>query len=109
MTDPKQIAASLTKADPADIMARAYVHAIAAEGYHTDPDACLRRMNTVIARLHDEGLVIVPIEPTPAMIDRFVSRALQVSIHGEGGWSEYARSQWKQMLLSDIIKEQENG
>lgn len=88
--------------DPAEVMSRAYVYAIAAEGYHTDPYACHRRMDTVIARLHDAGFAIVPIEPTPAMIDRFVSRALQVSIHGEGGWSEYARNQWKQMLLGAL-------
>lgn len=37
-------------------------------------------------------------EPTPAMIDRFVSRALQVSIHSEGGWSDYARNQWQAMI-----------
>ena len=37
-------------------------------------------------------------EPTPAMIDRFVSRALQVSIHSEGGWSDYARNQWQTMI-----------
>lgn len=89
-------------ADPADVMARAYVHAIACEGFHTNPDDCQRRMNTVIARLHDAGLAIVPIEPTSAMIDRFVSRALQVSIHGEGGWSEYACNQWKQMVSAAI-------
>lgn len=37
-------------------------------------------------------------EPSPAMIDRFVSRALQVSVQSEGGWSNYARQQWKTML-----------
>lgn len=36
--------------------------------------------------------------PTPAMIDRFVSRALCVSVHGENGWSEYARAQWATMI-----------
>lgn len=37
-------------------------------------------------------------EPSPAMLDRFVSRALCVSIHGEGGWSEYGRNQWQAMI-----------
>jgi len=95
--------------DYADIMARAYVHAIACEGFHTDPDACARRMNTVIARLHDAGLAIVPLEPTPAMIDSFVSRALQVSVSGEGGWSEYARNQWKQMVAAALRARAKEG
>jgi hypothetical protein len=34
------------------------------------------------------------------MIDAFVARALQVTIHGEGGWSEYARNQWATMLAA---------
>lgn len=37
-------------------------------------------------------------EPSNAMLDSFVSRALQVSIHGEGGWSEYGRNQWQAMI-----------
>lgn len=37
-------------------------------------------------------------EPSPAMLDRFVSRALCVSVSGEGGWSEYGRNQWAAML-----------
>ncbi len=41
-------------------------------------------------------------EPTPAMIDRFVSRALCVSVHGDGGWSNYAREQWSAMLSAAI-------
>ena len=40
-----------------------------------------------------DGYVLVPREPTEAMVDRFVSRALCVSVHGEGGWSNYAREQ----------------
>lgn len=39
------------------------------------------------------------------LFDAFVSRALQVSISGEGGWSEYARNQWKQMLAA-ILRSQ---
>jgi len=41
-------------------------------------------------------------EPTPAMLDAFVSRALQVSIDGEGGWSNYGRNQWRAMLDAAI-------
>jgi restriction endonuclease Mrr len=37
-------------------------------------------------------------EPTPAMLDAFVARALQVSVQGEGGWTNYARNQWQTML-----------
>jgi hypothetical protein len=37
-------------------------------------------------------------EPTPAMLDTFVSRALQVSVSGEGGWTQYAIGQWQQMI-----------
>lgn len=43
-------------------------------------------------------------EPSAEQIDRFVSRALCVSVHGEGGWSAYGRGQWQTMidaLLSD--------
>lgn len=61
----EELDALLAGADVAAIMAVAYVHAIACEGHHTDPGACQRRMNTVIARLHDAGFVIAPIEPTP--------------------------------------------
>lgn len=46
-------------------------------------------------------------EPTPEMIDRFVSRALCVSIHGEGGWSEYARNQWQAMVDGALSGERE--
>ncbi len=52
------------------------------------------------------GLVFVTLEalgePTPKMIDRFVSRALCVSGHGDGGWSNYAREQWSAMLSAAI-------
>jgi hypothetical protein len=37
-------------------------------------------------------------EPSPAMLDAFVSRALQVSVSGEGGWTQYAIGQWQQMV-----------
>lgn len=37
-------------------------------------------------------------EPTEAQLDRFVSRALCVSVSGQGGWSKYARDQWQTMI-----------
>jgi hypothetical protein len=37
-------------------------------------------------------------EPSPAMLDAFVSRALQVQVSGEGGWTQYAIGQWQQMV-----------
>jgi len=52
--------------------------------------------------------VVIPVvlerlrEPTPAMLDAFVSRALQVSIDGEGGWSNYGRNQWQAILDAAI-------
>ena len=43
--------------------------------------------------------------PTPAMIDRFVSRALCVSISGEGGWSDYALHQWQAMIDAALAED----
>lgn len=45
-------------------------------------------------------------EPTEMMIDRFVSRALCVSVHGDGGWSDYGHEQWKAMI-DEALKEEE--
>jgi len=41
-------------------------------------------------------------QPTPAMLDAFVARALQVSVEGEGGWTNYARNQWQTMFAAAI-------
>lgn len=41
-------------------------------------------------------------KPNPSMINRFVSRALCVSIHGDGGWSNYASEQWQAMLAAAL-------
>lgn len=54
--------------------------------------------DAILAEIAAQGFVIVPRAPTEAMIDRFVSRALNVSVHGDGGWSNYAREQWAVML-----------
>ena len=45
-----------------------------------------------------EGYVIAPTDPTPTMLDAGVAMALQVSVHGEGGWSKYLTGLYKQML-----------
>lgn len=66
-------------------------HVLNSEGY-------LRNVDDVLAEIEAQGFVVVPREPTEAMIDRFVSRALNVSVHGDGGWSNYAREQWAAML-----------
>lgn len=53
-----------------------------------------------IDAMQGEGWKLVPVEPTPEMLDRFVSRALCVSVAGDGGWSNYAREQWATMLAA---------
>lgn len=65
-----------------DSLARHGVQFADMEGTLDDATAALRAMET----------------PTEAMIDRFVSRALQVSIGGGYTWSDYARDQWKAMI-----------
>lgn len=54
--------------------------------------------------LNDAGWVVVPKEATDAMVDRFVSRALQVSVANEGGWSAYGRNQYKAMIEAGAYK-----
>ena len=44
------------------------------------------------------GYCLAPKEPTASMLDAGVAMALQVSVHGEGGWSKYLRGLYKQML-----------
>lgn len=51
---------------------------------------------------HARAAIEAMMEPTPAMIDRFVSRALCVSIHSEDGWSNYARNQWQAMIAGAL-------
>lgn len=45
-----------------------------------------------------DGWLLVPKEPTPAMLDRAVAYALNVQIHGEYGWTQYMRDLWNGML-----------
>lgn len=47
-----------------------------------------------------EGWRLVPVEPTPEMLDVAVSHALCVSISGDYGWSAYMRDVWSRMLTS---------
>lgn len=44
------------------------------------------------------GWKLVPIEPTSAMLDAGVAMALQVSVHGQGGWSKYIAALYAQLL-----------
>ena len=44
------------------------------------------------------GYCLAPKEPTASMLDAGVAMALQVSVHGEGGWSKYLLGLYKQML-----------
>lgn len=61
-------------------------------------DAIRSEVTAILADIEAQGFVIVPKVPTPEMVDRFVSRALCVSFHGDGGWSNYAMEQWKTMI-----------
>lgn len=47
-----------------------------------------------------EGWKLVPVEPTPAMLDVAVSFALNVSLSGEYNWSSYMRDVWLRMLAA---------
>lgn len=42
--------------------------------------------------------VLVPKEPTPAMLDVAVSHALMVALSGDYGWTEYMTDVWRRML-----------
>ncbi len=41
---------------------------------------------------------LVPVEPTPAMLDVAVSHALMVSLSDDYGWTAYMREIWARML-----------
>ena len=45
-----------------------------------------------------EGYVLVPVEPTEAMIDAGVYVAMAASVHGNGGWNKYMRGLYKALL-----------
>lgn len=65
-----------------------------------DARSAARAALSASATTQQEGWRWVPVEPTEAMLDRFVSRALCVSVHGDGGWTGYARQQWAAMLAA---------
>ena len=46
------------------------------------------------------GYVLVPVEPTDEMLDAGVAMALNVTITGQGGWTNYIRGLYKQMLAA---------
>jgi hypothetical protein len=45
-----------------------------------------------------DGYAIVPVEPTPEMLDVAVSHALMVSLSGDYNWSAYMRDVWLRMI-----------
>lgn len=47
-----------------------------------------------------EGYAVVPVEPTPAMLDVAVSHALMVSLSGDYNWSAYMRDVWLRMVAA---------
>lgn len=47
-----------------------------------------------------DGWQLVPVEPTPEMLDVAVSFALNVSLSGEYNWSSYMRDVWLRMLAA---------
>ncbi len=44
------------------------------------------------------GYALMPVDPTPAMLDVAVSYALNVSVIDEGGWSKYMAAVYRRML-----------
>jgi len=65
------------------------LHPLTSRGNVPDSEGYVRNVHAILEAIR---------EPSPAMIDRFVSRALQVSVSGEGGWSRYAVGQWQAMI-----------
>lgn len=47
-----------------------------------------------------EGYVLLPEEPSSAMLDRAVAFALNVSLGGDYSWTDYMRDLWKTMLAA---------
>lgn len=52
----------------------------------------------VMAKAVPDGFVLVPLEPTEAMLDRAVSFALCVQLSSEFGWTDYMRVLWSRMI-----------
>ena len=51
-------------------------------------------------REQDAATALVPKVPTSAMLDAAVALALNVTVHGAGGWSNYMRDVWGAMLAA---------
>lgn len=47
-----------------------------------------------------EGYALVPVEPTPEMLDVAVSFALNVTLSHENTWSAYMRNVWLRMTAA---------
>ncbi len=47
-----------------------------------------------------KGWKLVPVEPTEEMLDRGVAFALQATVHGEKGWTNYVRSLFQTMIAA---------
>ena len=47
-----------------------------------------------------EGYVLVPIEPTEAMIDMGVAVAFAASVHGKGGWNNYMKALYRAFIAA---------
>ena len=48
------------------------------------------------------GYELMPLEPTPEMLDVAVSFALNVSLSAEYGWSAYMRDVWVRMIAVSL-------
>lgn len=47
-----------------------------------------------------EGYVLVPVEPTEAMIDMGVALAFSASVHGKGGWNHYMKALYRAFIAA---------
>ena len=62
--------------------------------------ARVAELEVALAKREADGFVLVPVEPTEAMLDAAVAMALQVSVSGQGGWTKYAAGLYAQMLAA---------
>jgi len=86
--------------DTSDLRSRANVYPgqIYCEMTAAEVNELLDRLQSAVAI--PEGMRLVPIEATTAMIDAGVAMALQVTVHGQGGWRKYISGLYSQMLSS---------
>jgi hypothetical protein len=55
-----------------------------------------------------EGYALVPVEPTPEMLDRGVAFALNVTLSGDYTWSDYIADMYRHMLAAQQENNHEN-